>query len=71
MHQVILMNPRHFAGVEELVELIHAQGPSLGILVGPDLLPANKHGKSDATRSVVKHETQRSTKKIFFKYSKN
>ena len=63
MHQVILMNPRHFAGVEELVELIHAQGPSLGILVGPDLLPANKHGKNDAIRSVVKQETQRSTKK--------
>ena len=63
MHQVILMNPRHFAGVEELVELIHAQGPSLGILMGPDLLPANKHGKNDAIRSVVKQETQRSTKK--------
>ena len=42
MHQVILLNPRYFAGAEEFAELVHAQRPPFAVLVGPDLLPVNR-----------------------------
>ena len=55
MHQVIFLNPRYFAGVEKLAELIHAQWPTLGVFVGTDLLPAKRHYNSDPTRYAVKN----------------